>query len=66
MSAPTMESMMQRPPLLTMHQLCGIFNKDRQAVLKLKIKRVVLAPGDYRWDPADVESFIESRKEAVK
>lgn len=66
MSIPTLESMTQRPALLTMHQLCGIFNKDRQAVLKLKIRRVVLAPGDYRWDPRDVEDFIEARKEVVQ
>lgn len=49
--------------LLTLHQLCGIFNKDRKAVEKLGIPRVVLGPGDYRYDPADVEAFIAGRKE---
>lgn len=54
-----------RPALLTIHELCGIFNKDRRAVEKLGIPRVVLGPGEYRYDPADVEAFIASRKEGV-
>jgi hypothetical protein len=53
----------QAPALLTIHQLCGIFNKDRRAVEKYGIRRVVLGPGDYRYDPADVAEYIESRKE---
>ena len=65
MSSPILEAA-PRPALLTSHQLCGIFNKDRQAVMKLPIPKVVLAPGDYRWDPADVEAFITARKEVVK
>jgi hypothetical protein len=55
-----------RPKLLTIHELCGIFNKDRRACEKLGIPRVVLAPGEYRYDPADVEEFIAGRKEVVK
>lgn len=51
------------PKLLTLHELCGIFNKDRKAVEKMGIKRVVLAPGDYRYNLADVEAFIAERTE---
>ncbi len=59
----TTEEAAPRPKLLTIHELCGIFNKERRACEKLGIPRIVLGPNDYRWDPADVDAFIESRKE---
>lgn len=52
-----------KPKLLTIHELCGIFNKERKAIDKLGIPRVVLGPGDYRWNQEDVEKFIEERTE---
>jgi len=52
-----------RPKLLTIHEVCGIFNKERKAIDKLGIPRVVLGPGDYRYNLADVEKFIEERTE---
>lgn len=50
--------------LLTVHQLCGIFNKDRRAVEKLGIPRINFGPGDYRYDPDEVRTFIESKRES--
>ena len=58
-----MEEQRPREKLLTIHELCGIFNKDRRACEKLGIPRVVLGPNDYRYDPADVKAFIQGRKE---
>jgi hypothetical protein len=66
MSIPTLESMTQRPALLTPQQMCGIFNLDIRSIHKLRIRRVVLAHGEYRYDPRDVEDFIESRKEVTQ
>lgn len=54
------------PELLTIHQLCGIFNKDRRAIEKLGIPRVAMGPGDIRYDRKDVDAFISNRKEHVK
>lgn len=66
MSAITLDGVMPRPALLTPQQVCGIFNLDIRSVAKLGIPRVVLARGEYRYDPADVESFIAERKEATR
>ena len=62
-AAATSEKPVKLDELLTIHQLCGIFNKDRRGVEKLGIPRVNLGPGDYRYDPADVQEFIDGRKE---
>lgn len=53
----------KRPKLLTVWEVCGVFNKDRRAVEKMGIPRVVLGPGDYRYNLADVEAFIAERTE---
>lgn len=58
-----LEAVTPRPALLTSQQVAGIFNLDIRSVVKLGIPRVVLAPGEYRYDPADLEAFLTSRKE---
>jgi hypothetical protein len=62
----TLTTVTPRPALLTQQQLAGIFNMDIRSMRKLGIPRVVIAPNEYRYDPADVESFIQERKEVTK
>ena len=66
MSTIALDGVMPRPALLTPQQVCGILNLDIRAVNKLGIRRVVLADREFRYDPADLEAFIQGRKEVIK
>ncbi len=66
MSKISLDGVMPRPALLTPQQVCGILNLNIRVVSKLGIPRVVLADREFRYDPADVEAFIQGRKEVVK
>lgn len=48
--------------LLEAVEVSGILRMDKRTWEKL-IPRVVIAPGVYRWQMADIVKFIEDRKE---
>lgn len=49
------------PGLLKANQVASLLNISRQRVYQLPIRQIRLATRSYRWDPQDVEDFIQRR-----
>lgn len=47
--------------LLTTPQVCGLLNVDPRTLLSLRIPRVTLKVGQYRYRACDVAKFINDR-----